>query len=748
MFRAATLATATVIAVWWGTELAWGLASGAYDPTMAAGVPLAVAVFTAGLFALVASAAVGGVAALVAHVGGEALAARFAQLGTVARSSQAVSATIAALLSALVFLGLSFRVGMWLVLDLARPDFTAVALAGANLLIALGAAGVHVLARHGIEPGVRAMSTRPVLGWPWRSVWRVAGLALAVVATAVAVWLVRHRELLPYLPWEGVVPGLVALVIGPLLAVLLLRAARRRPSAMRWAGSVIAVAWIATGTYGQLQVSDVPRGHALFEKHLGASSIGTTMVRRSTDFDGDGYSVLLGGGDCAPFDPNINPGAIDVPEDGIDQDCDGQDLTVSGLVGGWGRWDHFVPPELPKRPPIVLITAEALAARRMHSLGYSRETTPHLDALVETGVFFENAFSFGPSTRLSFPSLFTGLWATDVERRLEGKPPYPIEPDNTMLAEVLRSAGYQTAAVVPAPYFTSEKWEGIDQGFERVERVPRPSRSSHVARQVNERAIEVLDARSPRKPPFLWVHHWDTHPPHRQPDEGRSFGGSPEDKYDAELRHLDAHLNDLVEAVFERLPGAVVIITGDHGIAYDRPRHARRHYGFDLHTVTLHVPVLWLGPTFEPRRIAEPSSHLDLLPTLANLLRLEEPYRFRGESLVPELFGRHRARSQYLFHQFLLLDDEWRGKDPLRFVSVRTPEHHMILDRRNGRASLWNWESDYFEQDDLMGSDDPEVRKVAQTLEQLLSAFVRESSRDGGRRERSRPSGRREGSPR
>lgn len=70
------------------------------------------------------------------------------------------------------------------------------------------------------------------------------------------------------------------------------------------------------------------------------------------------------------------------------------------------------------------------------------------------------------------------------------------------------------------------------------------------------------------------------------------------------------------------------------------------------------------------------------------------------------------------------------------------PEHHMILDRRNGRASLWNWESDYLEQDDLMGSEDSEVRQAAQTLERLLSAFVGESFRDGGRRERSRPSGR------
>jgi len=44
------------------------------------------------------------------------------------------------------------------------------------------------------------------------------------------------------------------------------------------------------------------------------------------DADGDGWSVEQG--DCDDADPNINPRAEDVPEDGIDQDCDGVDHCV------------------------------------------------------------------------------------------------------------------------------------------------------------------------------------------------------------------------------------------------------------------------------------------------------------------------------------------------------------------------------------------------------------------------------------
>jgi Putative metal-binding motif len=48
---------------------------------------------------------------------------------------------------------------------------------------------------------------------------------------------------------------------------------------------------------------------------------GACPYHDDVDHDGDGFAST--DGDCDDCDPDINPGAFDVPADGIDQDCDG-----------------------------------------------------------------------------------------------------------------------------------------------------------------------------------------------------------------------------------------------------------------------------------------------------------------------------------------------------------------------------------------------------------------------------------------
>lgn len=114
------------------------------------------------------------------------------------------------------------------------------------------------------------------------------------------------------------------------------------------------------------------------------------------------------------------------------------------------------------RPNIVLITIDCLRYDRCGFNGYSKDTTPTLDALSADGCVFENAYAPGPYTPESFPGILAGRhgFNSSVYDDVIWK---ALQPDERTLASEASERGYETVARVTNPHLTPQR--NFDRGF-------------------------------------------------------------------------------------------------------------------------------------------------------------------------------------------------------------------------------------------------------------------------------------------
>lgn len=355
-----------------------------------------------------------------------------------------------------------------------------------------------------------------------------------------------------------------------------------------------------------------PRGTATYEKEL-------AVLRALSDLDGDGASNILGGLDCAAFDERVAPGAFDLPENGTDENCTGQDAQ-------WPKpraVPHYEAPPR-KRYNVLLVTVDALRADHVGAYGYGRETTPHLDELARRSLLFRRAFAQSPKTFFSLPSLHTGRYPPNITRdydhpkvRKRKGYAYHIGSDVPTLAEAFDHAGYATLLV------SRLRMLG-DLGLARG--VNKTIWTRDVARETTSYLAKV------KEPFFAWVHLLDPHDPYeKQP--GHDFGDSELDRYDSEIAGADAALGEIQSSLGERQQDTVVIVTADHGEAFGE--HGLRFHPQELYSELLHVPLVLSVPQAVPGEVSTVVELVDLYPTLCELTPIELGCaRTDGETLL------------------------------------------------------------------------------------------------------------------
>lgn len=280
---------------------------------------------------------------------------------------------------------------------------------------------------------------------------------------------------------------------------------------------------------------------------------------------------------------------------------------------------------------LLLVTIDALRADHVGAYGYARKLTPHLDALAGRGSLFERAYSPTPHTSYSITSLMTGKYLRPLLIQGAGE-------DSDTWAGLLRTYGYRTAAFFPPAVFfidqsrfSSFEQRGLDFEYRWVEFAEGEKRLAQVR--------DYLQSAPRDKPLFLWVHIFGPHEPYEaHPELGLSLGDRDIDRYDAEIAAADKMVGELSVLMEARRPGAIHIISADHGEEFGD--HGGRYHGSSVYEEQVRVPLIVVGPGVKTQRISEVVQTIDLMPTVLSALAVPRPPRVRGRDLGALLSGK------------------------------------------------------------------------------------------------------------
>ncbi len=248
-------------------------------------------------------------------------------------------------------------------------------------------------------------------------------------------------------------------------------------------------------------------------------------------------------------------------------------------------------PAIPaSRPSILLVT---LDTTRVDAVGPGATgiSTPAFNALAARGRRFAQAYATVPETLPSHASIMTGLYpgghgVHENARTLDGRHP--------LLAERLRQAGYRTAAFVSS--FVLARRFGLARGFDVYDDDLEERGVERSSVRTTDRALDYLSASS-TQPVLMWVHYFDPHTPYAPPEPFRSrYAATP---YLGEVAAMDQQIGRLVEAFERQATGPVaIVVAADHGEGLGD--HGESQHGNLLYQSTMHVPLVVVGPGFNP----------------------------------------------------------------------------------------------------------------------------------------------------
>ncbi len=290
-------------------------------------------------------------------------------------------------------------------------------------------------------------------------------------------------------------------------------------------------------------------------------------------------------------------------------------------------------------PPNILYLHSHDTGRYIQPFGYE-VPAPNLQKLAGEGVLFRHAFDAAPTCSPSRASLLTGECPHSNGMLGLAHRGFSLNDYSRHILHTLAPHGYRSTLAGIQHIARDPKTIGYDEILH--------TRGTHVE-SVAPAAVRFLREK-PKQPFFLSVGFFETHREFHDPGplEDPRFclppapiPDAPETRRDiaafkASARVLDQGMGDVLNALASAglAENTLVICTTDHGIAFPAMKCNLTAHGTG-------VFLILRGPGgFSGGKACEAMvSHLDIFPTVCDLLSIDHPAWLQGKSLLPLIRG-------------------------------------------------------------------------------------------------------------
>jgi len=410
-------------------------------------------------------------------------------------------------------------------------------------------------------------------------------------------------------------------------------------------------------------------------------------------------------------------------------------------------------------PNIIFFLIDGLRADQVYGNNRTGKT-PNFDSLIQNGMYFEQAITSADGTIISLNTIFNSNFQVAHAARYQ-----KIVLNENNLFDILKKNGYHIYGTFPN--FTSfnslrERFENENNSYDWIKpNIPPVSLPTGLATKI----IQLLESKGKQEPYFCYFHIFDLHPLREgkkpigiEEFDNEKFGSS---MYAKTVSSIDHWLGNILKKI--DLEKTLLVITSDHGerIPFENKSHldfqprfdsavkaGRKYLPRSLHKVggkfsgkvkdtigrvkqsssnvgltpyqkrsrmphftlslcdeLIRVPLLFVGTSIKPRIITKQVRHVDIFPTIYDLLDIPLDVKISGKSLVSANKISEEEEPNYLHTM------PYEELSPLDRVGIRTSKYKYFRAARNPKknVNLYDLESDPYENNN-----------IAQTHKQLV----------------------------